>query len=45
MSPDDRIRLKHMMDAAASALRFTAGRTREDLDQDQLLTFGLTTRS
>lgn len=42
MSPDDRVRLKHMMDAAASAVRFTNGRTRDDLDVDELLTFGLT---
>ena len=41
MSPDDHVRL-HMMDAAASAVRFTYGRTREDLDRDQLLTFGVT---
>jgi uncharacterized protein with HEPN domain len=42
MSPDDRVRLRHMMDAARSALQFTSGHTREDLDLDQLLTFGLT---
>ena len=42
MSPDDHIRLKHMIDAATSALRFTNGRTREDLDADELLAFGLT---
>ena len=42
MSPDDHVRLRHMMDAAASAVRFTTGRTREDLDRDQLLTFGVT---
>lgn len=42
MSPDDRVRLRHMLDAARSALQFTNGRAREDLEHDQLLTFGLT---
>src|SRR5689334_21595296 len=42
MSPDDRVRLRHMIDAARSAVRFASGRTRDDLEHDQLLTFGLT---
>lgn len=42
MSPDDAIRLRHMADAAESALRFCQGRTRADLDSDDMLRFALT---
>jgi len=42
MSPDDVIRLRHMADAAESALRFCQGRTRVDLDTDDMLRFALT---
>ena len=42
MSPDDTIRLRHMADAAESALRFCQGRTRADLDSDDMLRFALT---
>ena len=42
MSPDDVIRLRHMADAAESALRFCQGRTRADLDTDDMLRFALT---
>jgi len=41
MSPDDGIRVRHLLDAAEAALRFVAGRTRADLDRDELLVFGL----
>jgi uncharacterized protein with HEPN domain len=41
MSPDDDVRLRHMVDAAEAALRFVKGRTRADLDRDELLVFGL----
>jgi len=41
MSPDDRIRLQHMVDAMAAALRFVEGRKRGDLDADQMLVFAL----
>jgi len=41
MSPPDRVRLQHMIDAAEVAVRFAGGRTRADLDTDQLLVFGL----
>ena len=41
MSPDDRVRLRHMADAAESALRFVEGRARADLDDDQMLLFAL----
>ena len=42
MSPDDRIRLQHMRDAAEAARRFCGGRTRPDLDSDDMLRFALT---
>jgi len=41
MKPDDRIRLRHIADALSSAIRFAAGRGREDLDKDEMLTFAL----
>ena len=42
MSPDDVIRLRHMAEAAESALRFCQGRTRADVDTDDMLRFALT---
>ena len=42
MTPDDRIRLGHIVDALTSAIRFTEGHRREDLDNDVMLTFALT---
>jgi uncharacterized protein with HEPN domain len=41
MQPEDRVRLRHMKDAAETALGFIAGRNRRDLDTDQLLFLGL----
>lgn len=41
MRPDDVVRLTHMRDAAASALRFVEGRGRADLDSDEMLLFAL----
>jgi uncharacterized protein with HEPN domain len=41
MPKDDRIRMRHMLDAAKDAMSFAAGRRREDLDQDRMLTFAL----
>ncbi|MEN9314063.1 MAG: hypothetical protein RIS35_456 [Pseudomonadota bacterium] len=41
MQREDIVRLTHMRDAAASALRFVQGRTRDDLDRDQMLLFAL----
>jgi uncharacterized protein with HEPN domain len=41
MQPEDIVRLSHMRDAAASALRFAQGRSREDLDRDEMLLFAL----
>ena len=41
MRPDDLIRIRHMIDAIRSAIRFTQGRGRDDLDNDEMLTFAL----
>lgn len=37
----DRVRLRHMLDSARSALRFAENRQRRDLDEDEMLTFAL----
>lgn len=42
MSPDDRIRLRLMAEAAEQALAFVRGRQRADLDTDTMLRFALT---
>jgi uncharacterized protein with HEPN domain len=41
MKNDDDIRLRHMLDAATEAFRFTSGRQREDLEADRQLTWAL----
>ena len=41
MSPDDRIRLRHMIEAAETAIGFTRERERADLDSDVMLRFAL----
>jgi len=41
MKPADRVRLSHVVDALTSAIRFTEGRRREDLEKDEMLTFAL----
>ena len=41
MPPDDTVRIRHMIDAIESALTFTQGRSRSDLDTDQMLLFAL----
>ena len=38
---NDRIRLQHMLENAQPARRFAEGKSREDLDTDELLLFGL----
>lgn len=38
---DDVTRLRHMIDAARKTLEFTTGRTRADLDRDELLALAL----
>jgi uncharacterized protein with HEPN domain len=41
MQLDDRIRLRHMIEAAEDALRFVNGRVRADLDTDRMLQFAV----
>jgi len=41
MKPADRVRLRHVVDALTSAIRFAEGRRREDLENDEMLTFAL----
>lgn len=41
MKPDDAIRIRHIIEAGESALRFVAGRRRTDLDSDTMLAFAL----
>ena len=33
--PENRIRIRHMLDAAEKAVKFTQARQRSDLDQDE----------
>ncbi len=40
--PDDLVRLRHLRDAAEKAIEFSAGKTRQSLDDDELLRLGLT---
>jgi uncharacterized protein with HEPN domain len=41
MRAEDRTRLRHMVEAAESALQFMTGRQRADLDEDRMLLFAL----
>lgn len=41
MRDDDRVRLRHMIEAAESALQFAAGRQRSELDSNRMLLFAL----
>ena len=41
MQDEDLIRVRHMIESAEAALRFVAGRTRLDLDADQMLLFAV----
>jgi uncharacterized protein with HEPN domain len=36
MRPDDRVRIRHMIEAAEAAQRFIANRQRADLDTDAM---------
>lgn len=36
--PSDEVRLRHMLDAARSVQKFCDGRTRQSLDEDEMLT-------
>ena len=40
--PDDVIRLRHLREAAEKAIDFSSDRTRQSLDDDELLRLGLT---
>jgi len=42
MNAADRVRFRHMVDAARQATEFAHGRTRADLDSDQMLLRALT---
>jgi uncharacterized protein with HEPN domain len=42
MSPDDLIRLRHMLEASDLAIGFASGRSRADLDTDAMLRYALT---
>jgi uncharacterized protein with HEPN domain len=41
MSPDDRVRLRHIVDAIGAAAEFIEGRSRDDLNGDRMLVFAL----
>jgi len=41
MRTEDKIRLRHMLDAAREALLFAQGRTRQDLDHNRMLVLSL----
>ena len=41
MRDDDRVRLRHLMDAAREAMSFVVGKTRSDLDRERLLALAL----
>ena len=41
LSGEDRIRLLYMLDAAGKAVAFTSGKTREDLESDEVLALAL----
>ncbi len=41
MRAEDRVRVGHMVEACEAAVRFAAGRRRDDLDQDEMLLFAI----
>jgi uncharacterized protein with HEPN domain len=41
MPDEDRVRILHMIEAAETVARFVAGRSRSDLDRDQMLLFAV----
>ena len=41
MQSDDAIRLRHMLEAAEKAVEFSVGKTRADLDAEQMLVLAL----
>ncbi len=42
MQPEDEVRLRHLTESAETALRFVDGRSRADLDDDEMLRLALT---
>ena len=42
MPPEDEVRLRHLVESANTALRFVQGRSRSDLDSDEMLRLALT---
>ena len=40
--PDDEVRGRHLIEAASKAVAYAAGRSRDDLDDDELLRLALT---
>ena len=41
MTSEDRIRIRHMLDAVKEALAFTIDKSREDLDNNRMLTLAI----
>ena len=41
LNSEDLVRLRHMLDAARKAVAFSEGRTRNDLDSDEMLSLAL----
>jgi uncharacterized protein with HEPN domain len=41
MQPDDRVRIRHMVEAAETVRSFIADRERSDFDNDRMLLFAL----
>lgn len=41
MNESDRIRIRHMLDASRKAIEFSHGRSRADLDEDDMLAYSL----
>jgi uncharacterized protein with HEPN domain len=41
MLAEDRVRLRHMVEAGENAVQFVAGRQRADLEEDRMLLFAL----
>ena len=42
MPPEDEVRLRHLVESADTAIRFVEGRTRRDLESDEMLRLALT---
>lgn len=42
MQPEDKVRIRHLVDAARTAEQFVEGRERSDLDGDEMLRLALT---